>query len=64
MVPDYEMERLIGRGSYGEVWLARSSALGTRRAVKVVYRDSFDSERPYLREFRSEEHTSELQSPC
>ena len=44
------MERLIGRGSYGEVWLARS-ALGTRRAVKVVYRDSFDSERPYLREF-------------
>ncbi|KAF0177951.1 MAG: WD-40 repeat-containing serine/threonine protein kinase [Limisphaerales bacterium] len=50
VVPDYHMERLIGRGSYGEVWLAHS-ALGTRRAVKVVYRDSFDSERPYLREF-------------
>lgn len=49
VVPDYEMDRLIGRGSYGEVWLAHS-ALGTRRAVKVVYRDSFDSERPYLRE--------------
>ncbi|MBI5801985.1 MAG: SUMF1/EgtB/PvdO family nonheme iron enzyme [Verrucomicrobia bacterium] len=49
-VPDYEVERLIGRGSYGTVWLAHST-LGTRRAVKVVYRDSFDSERPYLREF-------------
>lgn len=49
VVPDYQMDRLIGRGSYGEVWLAHS-ALGTRRAVKVVYRDSFDSERPYLRE--------------
>ncbi len=50
VVPDYELERLIGRGSYGEVWLAHT-ALGARRAVKVVYRDSFDSERPYLREF-------------
>lgn len=49
-MPDYYLDRLIGRGSYGEVWLAHT-ALGTRRAVKVVYRDSFDSERPYLREF-------------
>lgn len=51
VVPDYELERLIGHGSYGDVWLARN-ALGTRRALKVVYRDSFDSERPYLREFK------------
>ncbi len=50
VVPDYQVDRLLGRGSYGEVWLAHS-ALGTRRAVKVVYRDSFDSDRPYLREF-------------
>ncbi len=49
-MPDYQVDRLLGRGSYGEVWLAHS-ALGTRRAVKVVYRDSFDSDRPYLREF-------------
>jgi hypothetical protein len=42
--------RCIGRGSYGEVWLARS-ALGSLRAVKVVLRSAFDSLRPYEREF-------------
>ena len=49
-IPDHELLRLIGRGSYGEVWLARN-ALGTHRAVKVVHRDRFDSRRPYEREF-------------
>jgi hypothetical protein len=49
-VPDHEMVRLIGRGSYGEVWLARN-AVGTWRAVKVVYRDRFKDARPYEREF-------------
>jgi hypothetical protein len=41
---------LIGRGAYGEVWLARS-IMGEYRAVKVVYRSSFEHERPYEREF-------------
>src|ERR1051325_11275567 len=50
VVPDYELLRRLGRGAYGEVWLARN-ALGTLRAVKVIYRDAFESERPYLREF-------------
>jgi serine/threonine protein kinase len=49
-VPDHEMGRLIGRGSYGEVWLARN-AVGTWRAVKVVYRARFKDARPYEREF-------------
>jgi WD40 repeat protein len=44
------MGRLIGRGSYGEVWLARN-AVGTWRAVKVVYRARFKDARPYEREF-------------
>ena len=49
-VPDHQLLRSIGVGSYGEVWLARS-AIGSLRAVKVVYRISFDHDRPYEREF-------------
>lgn len=49
-IPDHELFRVIGRGSYGEVWLARS-VVGTFRAVKVVYRKAFDRDRPYEREF-------------
>lgn len=50
LVPDHQMLRPIGRGSYGEVWLARS-VMGTFRAVKVVYRNTFESDRPFEREF-------------
>jgi WD40 repeat protein len=49
-VPDHELLRCIGRGAYGEVWLSRN-VFGAYRAVKVVYRASFDSDRPYQREF-------------
>ena len=44
------MHQVIGAGAYGEVWLAENT-LGTRRAVKVVWRAEFSSERPYEREF-------------
>src|SRR5437867_11929941 len=50
MVPDHELLRCIGCGSYGEVWLARN-VVGTLRAVKVVYRKAFTDARPYQREF-------------
>ena len=50
-IPDHELLRLIGRGSYGEVWLARGRAMGQWRAVKLVYRGAFDHERPYERAF-------------
>ena len=50
-IPDHELLRLIGRGSYGEVWLARSK-LGTLRAVKIVYRATFEDSRPFEREFK------------
>src|ERR1700744_516992 len=36
-VPNHAMVRSIGRGSYGEIWLARSLT-GTWRAVKIVDR--------------------------
>lgn len=49
-VPNHEVIGRIGRGSYGEVWLARS-VTGALRAVKVVWRSHFSSERPYEREF-------------
>lgn len=50
VVPDHALIQCVGRGSYGEVWRART-VVGTERAVKVVRRDRFDSERPYEREF-------------
>ncbi len=49
-IPDHQLIRKIGGGSYGEVWLARN-ALGTYRAVKIVYRRNFAHERPFEREF-------------
>jgi len=49
-IPDHELLRPIGRGAYGEVWLARN-VMGAWRAVKVIGRAQFASERPYEREF-------------
>lgn len=49
-IPDHELLRRIGRGAYGEVWLARN-LMGTLRAVKFVHRAQFDSDRPFEREF-------------
>lgn len=50
IVPDHEVLRSIGRGSYGEVWLARS-VTGALRAVKVVRREDFELDRTFEREF-------------
>jgi hypothetical protein len=44
------MVRSIGRGSYGEIWLARSLT-GTWRAVKIVDRRTFESDKAFQREF-------------
>jgi WD40 repeat protein len=49
VIPDHQLLRCIGRGSYGAVWLARNM-MGMYRAVKVVYRKSFQSDRPFERE--------------
>jgi len=54
-IPDYELVIEIARGSYGQVWLARS-VLGAWRAVKIVQRSLFEDSRPYQREFNGIRH--------
>lgn len=49
-IPDHELIRPIGSGSYGVVWLARS-VLGVHRAIKIVSRTRFDHARPFEREY-------------
>ena len=39
-IPDHELLRCIGEGSYGQVWLARN-VMGEARAVKIVCRAKF-----------------------
>jgi WD40 repeat protein len=49
-IPHYTVLKWIGGGSYGEVWLVRD-IMGMPRAIKIVRRAKFDSDRPYDREF-------------
>ncbi|MEY3276675.1 MAG: hypothetical protein RL153_1943, partial [Verrucomicrobiota bacterium] len=49
-IPDHEVIRCVGEGSYGRVWLART-VLGSWRAIKVVQRDAFENQSSYDREF-------------
>ena len=51
-IADHELLRCIGRGSFGQVWLARN-IMGEYRAVKIVYRASFETERPLTQEFEA-----------
>jgi serine/threonine protein kinase len=50
-IPNHLLLRKIGRGSYGDVWVAKD-VIGTYQAVKVVYRVDFLDAGPYDREFR------------
>jgi serine/threonine protein kinase len=49
-ISDFTLIRLIGRGSYGDVWLARSLT-GVYRAIKIVFRNRFTDAAPFEREF-------------
>jgi CHASE2 domain-containing sensor protein len=50
VIPDHALLRRIGKGAYGEVWLARN-AVGIYHAVKIVFQKEFHSAEPYDREF-------------
>jgi len=50
-IPDHTLLRCVGKGAYGEVWLARN-AIGAFHAVKIVRRRDFPSDAPYEREFK------------
>jgi serine/threonine protein kinase len=50
IISDYELLHPIGRGAYGEVWLARTLT-GSFVALKIVQRAAFDHDRPFEREF-------------
>lgn len=43
---------MIGRGAFGEVWLARS-VTGALRAVKVIWREDYDHPEGFEREFEA-----------
>jgi serine/threonine protein kinase len=58
-IPDYALLRRIGGGSYGDVWLARS-ATGAWRALKIVWRHTFEDDRPFQREFEGIQHFERL----
>jgi WD40 repeat protein len=51
VIPDYELIRLIGRGGYGDVWIAKGLT-GVFRAIKIVWRERFQDAQPFDREFR------------
>jgi CHASE2 domain-containing sensor protein len=51
MVPDHTLVKRVGKGAYGEVWLARN-AIGVYHAAKIVQRRGFPADEPYEREFR------------
>ncbi|MFM2178047.1 MAG: hypothetical protein RL015_2145 [Verrucomicrobiota bacterium] len=51
-IRDHETLRIIGRGAYGEVWMARS-VTGALRAVKVVWREDYDHSESFEREFEA-----------
>ncbi len=52
-VPDFKLLRQVGRGGFGEVWLARNLATGHLRAVKLIPLQAGGSAGPAGREITS-----------
>ena len=58
-VQKVELVRIVGCGSYGDVWLARG-VTGAWRAIKIVWRDRFTTAEPFEREEPREVGIDEL----
>lgn len=54
-IRDHETIGMIGRGAFGEVWIARS-VTGVLRAVKVIWREDYDQPEGFEREFEALKH--------
>ncbi|MBC8875709.1 MAG: serine/threonine protein kinase [Planctomycetes bacterium] len=66
-IPDFDLIRLIGRGGFGEVWLAKNRATGHLRAVKAVPLRAPGATDPATREITSLtrlEAAMQRQHPC
>ncbi|MCI0535546.1 MAG: serine/threonine-protein kinase [Verrucomicrobiales bacterium] len=50
-IQDHELLRCVGRGSYGEVWLARNLT-GGWLAIKVIHQQAGEQAKAFEREFR------------
>jgi WD40 repeat protein len=62
-IQDYNLQRRIGRGAFGDVWIAQNIT-GAWRAIKVVSKDRFSSPEPYEREFRGLQRFTEVSLDC
>jgi serine/threonine protein kinase len=59
VIPDHNLIKCIGRGAYGEVWLARD-VIGRHDAVKIVKARNFPHAAPYEREFKGIERYASI----
>lgn len=62
-IEGYSLEKVIRRGSHGEIWLAKSNT-GTWVAVKVVHRTFFESSKPFEREWLGLMHYEAISRKC
>jgi serine/threonine protein kinase len=53
VVPDYALERRIGKGGFGEVWVARNSHSRERRALKILSAQAQQIELDSIRVYQS-----------
>jgi serine/threonine protein kinase len=52
-VPDFDLIRPVGRGGFGEVWLATNRTTGQLRAVKIIPLPQAGEADPAAREITS-----------